>query len=193
MTNANSPPWERTAPATKASRQERPTSGPSAVTTPVLVAIKVVVMIKIIGNISMANGTSMVVPMVTKKSERNKPLNAFSSLMIWCAYFVSAKTIPARNAPNESLKPIAEQAKEKPKRVSKDMATKTSVPASAASTASKPTNASDLPANASAPRSSMDVAPPAAMTPISMLAPPPLAAAMDNTGNKIINGTTAKS
>ena len=52
----------------------------------------------------MASGTSMVVPIVTKKSERNKPLNAFNSLMIWCAYFVSAKTIPARNAPNESLK-----------------------------------------------------------------------------------------
>ena len=48
----------------------------------VIVAMSVVVMSKIIGNISIANGTSIVVPIVTKNRLKNKPLKAFNSSII---------------------------------------------------------------------------------------------------------------
>ena len=85
MTNANSPPCAKNAPATSDSRQVRPVIGPSAVITPILPAIRPAVITATMGNRSSASGRSIVVPMVTKKSDRNKPLNARSSAMMSCA------------------------------------------------------------------------------------------------------------
>mmetsp|Transcript_3340 Transcript_3340/g.11216 ORF Transcript_3340/g.11216 Transcript_3340/m.11216 type:complete len:264 (-) Transcript_3340:1068-1859(-) len=128
ITKANSPPCDMNAPATKASRHVSPVNGPSAVTTPVLTTMSVSVIVATMGNMSIASGRSMVVPMVTKKSDKNKPLNARSSFMMSCAYGVPARHKPARNAPRESLNPIALVAFENPNSTSSEHATKTSVP-----------------------------------------------------------------
>ena len=113
--------------------------------------------------------------------------------MIVCEYGVSARMIPARNAPKESENPIALVAKLNPKSTNSDMATKTSFVQFSLQMARKPSRASCRPPNAKTPRSRKDVAPPAARmgtsTPPS--APPLLNDC--NTGNKMMNGTTAKS
>mmetsp|Transcript_4336 Transcript_4336/g.19551 ORF Transcript_4336/g.19551 Transcript_4336/m.19551 type:complete len:344 (-) Transcript_4336:973-2004(-) len=193
MTNANSPPCDRNAPATSASRHVSPVSGPSAVIVASLPAMSPAVISVTMGNRSLASGTSIVVPMVTKKRLRNKPLNARSFWMMSCAYGVPASTRPAMNAPSESLNPAAAEAFENPKSTSSDSATKTSSSHSRSVMTSYAFLATSHPPTLRTPRSRKLVAVYAAMRPTSSGAPSPAICIFCSTGSAMMNGTTARS